>query len=373
MLFVCPSLEPGRDGVGDYTRRLVGELQTCGHDCLCVALNDRHCSNSTSTPASDGKDPVPLRLSSSEAWSSRWAKLDAVVREFQPHWLSLQFVPWGFHKKGLPLTLGAKVRRAAAGTHVHVMCHELWLQGRIFTQKQRILGFFQKWAISRLFAALQPQVVNTHLEVYLELLSGIGVDAGLLPLHGNIPIGSSREEGRGWLRSRLGLDENDQCLGFFGEIHNAVDDKALAKLVRQRQMHPGNVVIISAGQLTPTGSEVWHRITTACSGLAKSFTLGRLSEEDVSKYLQGLDVGLTSYPREYVGKSGGVAAMLEHNAPVCLLSSRLPSAALREEGLQFLGPEQGRSVSATASSLIELFTMQTETDSSAAYKKRVSL
>jgi hypothetical protein len=373
VLFVCPSLEPGRDGVGDYTRRLAAELQRCGHDCLCVALNDRHCSVSASMADPDGKCPSLLRLSSSVPWSSRWAKLDALVREFQPHWLSVQFVPWGFHIKGLPYSLGARMRRIAAGAHVHVMCHELWIQGRAFSIKQRILGVFQKWAITRLFAVLQPRVVNTTLEYYRDLLSAIGVSATLLPLHGNIPISSSRAEGRAWLRSRLGLDEHDQCLGFFGEIHAAVDNDALAELLRQRQMHPGNVVILSAGQLTLTGSEVWHRITSACSGLAKSFTLGCFSKEDVSKYLRGLDVGLTSYPREYVGKSGGVAAMLEHSASVCLLGARLSGAPFSEEGLQFLGPEQGRSVSATASSLIELFTMQTETDSSAAYKQRVSL
>jgi len=324
-------------------------------------------------PDPDGKLPSLVRLSSSEPWSNRWAKLDAIAREFQPHWLSLQFVPWGFHRKGLARSLGARLRRISVGAHVHVMCHELWLQGRVFSIKQRILGCFQKLAIGRLLAALQPRVVNTTLEYYRDLLSGIGVEAALLPLHGNIPISSSRAEGRAWLRSRLGLEEDDQCLGFFGEIHAAVDNDAVAELLRQRQMHPGNVVILSAGKLTSTGREVWHRITSACSGLTKSFTLGCLSEEDVSKYLLGLDVGLTSYPREYVGKSGGVAAMLEHSAPVCLLGGRLPGAPSSEEGLQFLGPEQGRSVSATVSSLIELFTTHTETDSPATYKQRVSL
>jgi hypothetical protein len=252
------------------------------------------------------------------------------------------------------------------------MCHELWLQGRAFSIKQRVLGFFQQLAISRLFATLQPRVVNTTLEYYRDLLSGIGVDADLLPLHGNIPISSSRAEGRAWLRSRLGLDVDDQCLGFFGEIHAAVNDDALVELLRQRQMQHGKLAVLSAGQLTATGNEVWHRITSACSGRAKTFTLGCLSEEDVSKYLLGLDVGLTSYPREYVGKSGGVAAMLEHNVPVSLLGGRLPGAGFSEDGPQFLLPEQGSSVSATASSLIGLFTMQTETDSSATYKQSVS-
>ena len=32
--FLCGSLEPWRDGVGDYTRRLAGDLQACGHQVL---------------------------------------------------------------------------------------------------------------------------------------------------------------------------------------------------------------------------------------------------------------------------------------------------------------------------------------------------
>ena len=38
--FICGSLEPGRNGVGDYTRRLAGELAAQGHECLLVSLND---------------------------------------------------------------------------------------------------------------------------------------------------------------------------------------------------------------------------------------------------------------------------------------------------------------------------------------------
>ena len=166
--------------------------------------------------------------------------------------------------------------------------------------------------------------------------------------------------------------EDDQCLGFFGEIHTAVDVDALAKLMRQRQARPGNVVILSAGQLTAAGKKVWYRVTTACSGLAKSFTLGCLSQEDVSKYLQGLDVGLTSYPREYVGKSGGVAAMLEHGVAVCVLGRQVSSADTADDP-HYLLPEEGRSVSATARHLLKLFAVAEGVASSTSRQHRVSL
>ena len=39
LIFICGSLEPGRDGVGDYTRRLAGELIRQGHQIAIIALN----------------------------------------------------------------------------------------------------------------------------------------------------------------------------------------------------------------------------------------------------------------------------------------------------------------------------------------------
>ena len=41
LLFLCSSLEPGRDGVGDYTRRLAGECLRQGHEVRLLSLNDK--------------------------------------------------------------------------------------------------------------------------------------------------------------------------------------------------------------------------------------------------------------------------------------------------------------------------------------------
>ena len=41
ILFFCGSAEPGKDGVGDYTRRLCGELLRIGHETQILSLFDR--------------------------------------------------------------------------------------------------------------------------------------------------------------------------------------------------------------------------------------------------------------------------------------------------------------------------------------------
>src|ERR1043166_8574031 len=40
--FLCSSADPGRDGVGDYTRMLASECVRKGHECCIVALHERH-------------------------------------------------------------------------------------------------------------------------------------------------------------------------------------------------------------------------------------------------------------------------------------------------------------------------------------------
>ena len=40
IVFICGSLEPGRDGVGDYVRHLAVAVAQQGHETAAVALRD---------------------------------------------------------------------------------------------------------------------------------------------------------------------------------------------------------------------------------------------------------------------------------------------------------------------------------------------
>src|SRR5207253_4173313 len=64
--FICSSLEPGRDGVGDYSRRLAYALERQGHAAQLVGLNDRHLSVDE-----DGVDHTTVRLAASTKWATR--------------------------------------------------------------------------------------------------------------------------------------------------------------------------------------------------------------------------------------------------------------------------------------------------------------
>src|SRR3974390_3291412 len=97
--FLCSSLEPGRDGVGDYTRRLAGELIRQGHPCILTGLNDALISDAVTGSQEVEQTQVPaLRLPDSMPWLERARRAREWLCGFGPDWYSLQFVPFGFHR-----------------------------------------------------------------------------------------------------------------------------------------------------------------------------------------------------------------------------------------------------------------------------------
>src|ERR1700679_2438430 len=101
--FICSSLEPGRDGVGDYTRRLAGELIRQKHPSVIIGLNDTKISEIMSGSQEMEGTPIPvLRLPSMLPWKERETIARKWLNDFDPDWVSLQYVCFGFHIKGLP-------------------------------------------------------------------------------------------------------------------------------------------------------------------------------------------------------------------------------------------------------------------------------
>ena len=128
VIFLCGSLEPGRDGVGDYVRRLAMELMQQGHQSGAVALNDKHITHEISSVQQAALQELPvLRLPSVWPANKRFEHAQRWIDDFGPDWLSLQFVPFSFHSKGLPLDLASRLASLGRGRSWHIMIHELWV------------------------------------------------------------------------------------------------------------------------------------------------------------------------------------------------------------------------------------------------------
>ena len=92
LAFLCSSLAPGRNGVGDYIRCLASELGRQGHSCLSIGLSDTEAAMEEGMPV--------VRLDSARPWSARLVQARVALAGFDPDWVSLQFVAYAWQPRG---------------------------------------------------------------------------------------------------------------------------------------------------------------------------------------------------------------------------------------------------------------------------------
>jgi len=297
IVLLAPSTEPGRSGVGDYALALAGELSRTGHPAVVRGFDEI-------------KDERAFR---------------AFCREFQPDWLSLQFVAYAFDRRGLVWNLGSRLHALADGLPWHVMFHEVWVgayEGAPW--KQRLLGLAQRASIRRSLQALRPRVVHTSNETYRTLLARAGIASEVLPLFGNIPIVDDADDAELQAllaRHGLGLDDpaaraRQLWIGLFGSLHPVWPPEPFFTHLKEAQSLSGRrPVLISIGRLGP-GRALWERLRRDHSTSISFAELGEQPAPIISQLFHHLDGGIATTPYQVIGKSGSAVAMAEHGLPV---------------------------------------------------------
>jgi hypothetical protein len=352
ILFLCGSLEPGRDGVGDYTRRLACELIRQGHECQIVALNDCFaCGFSEGTQDCDGISVKMLRLASTESWGSRMKHAKLWISGFTPDWISLQFVPYSFNPKGLPLHLGRRLRHIGGDAKWHLMFHELWIgMVKDSVLKEQLVGRVQRWLIKKLIHTLSPRLIHTQTLLYKSLLEKERCVAELLPLFGNIPLIM--------LGRKSILPSSEVRLIVFGGIHSGAPIVEFARdAAAYSHAQSTSVQLVFLGRCG-TEKEAWIKAWRS-AGLP-FLDHGSCRSEDVSAHL------IATTPSILLGKSGSAAAMREHGLPVISVSRKwqmrgieefpLPSGITRYEPGSFYACMKGKAgVAITPEQISEQF------------------
>ncbi|RZM22616.1 MAG: hypothetical protein EOO88_28850, partial [Pedobacter sp.] len=188
IVFLCGAMEAGRDGVGDYVRRLSAELIRQGHHPAVVALNDRHIQDVFfQLQKAEGTIIPVLRIPENCSNKRRFGMANKFIMDFGPQILSLQFVPYSFHVKGIPIQLlfGLKQMRTEIPAKFHIMFHEMWLDTPIGLF-QRITAVAQKILVTRLAKALNPTIVHVSMPFNQTRLKKVGITSSILNLFGNI-------------------------------------------------------------------------------------------------------------------------------------------------------------------------------------------
>jgi hypothetical protein len=306
IVFLCGSLEQGRDGVGDYTRKLAEELALTGHQVAVIALADWYLDKVLEVKKPNLLElrvPFKLRLSKRFALVKKW------VGAFDPDWFSIQFVPYTYHFKGLPFYFLIFLKSLVSKKRVHLMFHETWVGLESRSEwKLKILTVLQKILIKRMVYSICPRVIHTHLPFYQKALEKFGFNVRFLPLFSNITMVNSKK-----------ADSESEVLriGFFSQVEysESIDlflRSLLEKAAREKIRYE---VLIIGGES--------NKIKSFCEATKKVELLrgkmkfvGLLSPDDVSKALQSCHLGITPVPRHGLGKSGSVAAFLAHGVPV---------------------------------------------------------
>ncbi len=332
--FLSGGLEPGKDGVGDYTRLLAAECVRQSQTAGILALRDRWvdtpvCGNgalgegAARNGSAEGAALAEWRLPLSLTRETRAQLAAEFVQRHDPEWVSLQFVPYAFHPKGITHGLARRLRPLTQGRRLHVMFHELWIGAeRGAPAKERLVGKLQRAYVLELLRVLGPERIHTSNDAYTGRLGQCGIRADSLPLFGNIPIASGRADA--WLFPRMQqagipIDSANRpaywLCGLFGGLHTVWPPEPLLTLLQNAARQANRkLVLLAIGNLGP-GEALWERLAARYDSVP-FVKLGLQPAENISRYLNTLDVGIATSPYSLIGKSSSVAAMREHGLPV---------------------------------------------------------
>tara|TARA_B100000678_G_scaffold222385_1_gene189927 strand:- start:5536 stop:6651 length:1116 start_codon:yes stop_codon:yes gene_type:complete len=319
VLFVCGSLEPGKDGVGDYIRLLSFTLIKRGIAVKVIALNDKYISDCKKYIQTIEKIDIPsLRVSSKIIAKEKNAKILEFIDDFNPSIVSIQYVPYAFNSKGLPFNLTKELKHIIRDRKVHFMFHELWIgMEKGASLKNVFVGKLQRKIVSNLLKKLNPVLIHTHTEFYKYQLTFLTKNVSIEKLHlfGNIPVVEKGEHKD---------SSNNLNLVLFGSIHyqNSLDD-FLKWILDFAYKNDQKVFFHFIGN---NGAELEAWVQLLKKNNVSYKVHGRKSVEYISKLFLKSQIGITTTPYFLVEKSGSVAAMLEHDLPVlCVARDWLPN------------------------------------------------
>lgn len=315
ILFICGALEPGKDGVGDYTMLLSGELLRQGHSVQIVSINDRYIKADINEVTVQGDLSLTiLRLASSGDWGGRMVKAKKFVDDFNPDWLSLQYVPFSFNDKGLSFGLGARLKTLGKGRTWHIMFHELW--GGINNNKKNsfkniIFYYLQKKCVLYNLQTIRPSLITTSISIYQSSLKKY--TSYILPLFSNIRFAGKYRDTK---NDPLQVVNFGTFSGDLDEFNNQLN---WLKNTAAKEGKKINFITFGNGGQFKLPS---LNLAKSAFGDQNVSDLGLLPAEEISNILGSSDIGISRADGLLWGKSGTTMAMLEHGLPVVLKGQR---------------------------------------------------
>jgi hypothetical protein len=295
--FITSCLQPGCDGVGDYTRLLAGECERRGHSTALLALND---------PFAGPFDANPMRLSPSLPWKTRVFDAGKYIDAFDPDIVSLQFVCYGFEPRGFVWRLASRLRAIIGKRPVQVMFHETWIgAGKNEGVKKNMAGAIQRFGILNIVRTLNVRAIHTSNSAYAGMLDVRGLSASVLPLFGSIPVPAPGSPAK--------VRGDSLVFGLFATLHPEWPPEPLISIL----LGTGKKIGIEHIGRIGSGEGLWNKLMQHYAGRIEFKRHGEQPPQRISEFFQReVDFGIATTPWVLIGKSATVAAMLEHGLPV---------------------------------------------------------
>lgn len=309
ILFITNNLPPIVDGVGDYTYNIAKQFVEHKHEVYIICKNNPQINTNVA-----GMTILPIV----KKWDGNCYKpIIKLIKEKNLDVVSLQYVPHGFHPKGLPfpiIKLTKEIKKCH--TQLFTFCHELLVLPKQGNIKRCVLSYLMKQITKIIinnsdYAATSNEYYKYLAENYIEVNKKLDI----IPISSNIPLIKYNVDYIKNLRKNI-ASPNDFIIAFFGnrDVHTSIE--VIKKLIKG-----GNrLKILFIGK-------------TAMQDLLDTnfvYKTGIINTDEISKYLQIADVLLLPENKGFgcSFKSGSLIAGLQNGTTIITTKGRMTSELL---------------------------------------------
>ena len=249
-----------------------------------------------------------LRLSYINGIKANCKTASDAIQVYNPEWISLQFVPFSFHHKGLPFALSNQLKFLTRTYRVEIMFHELWVLTAGF--RSAILKSLQMLIVTALVRNLRPRLIHTQTALYAYNLASIGIQSSHLPLFSNIPCPQADK--------KIVKPKQHQCVFVsFGGLYPDSNISLFSEqcsIVKQYRIQCRLIIMGRTGDNVNEWKDAWTG-----KGLELEI-LGETHTERICEIFDSSSFGIVSTPMALIEKSGTFAAMKDFGLPVICIS-----------------------------------------------------
>lgn len=310
ILFITNNFPPIVDGVGDYTYNIAKQFIEHNHEVYIICRNNPQINNNEL-----GMTILPII----EKWDCNCYKpIIDFIQEKSIDIVSLQYVPHGFHPKGLPfpiITLAKKIKKCNA--KLFTFFHEVSVEKEKSNIKKTLLSILMQHISKRIIE--NSDYVATSIEYYKNMIIRLVPDIkeiSIIPIASNIPETKLSKEELTALKKEL-APNNETIISFFGirNIQTSID--AIVEL--KEHGYKSKVLLIGK-----TSKNLPNNLPT------DTIKTGTLDIKEIDQYLKISDIFILPENNDSgcSFKSGSLAAGLRNNLPIITTKGKLTSKEL---------------------------------------------